>query len=869
VRSDEISILDGSTFVVSDRHGDIEASPDQVQGLFHRDTRFLSRWRLSVNGGTPDVLSVEHGAYFAAQFFLYPPTGTIYENPYLSVIRKRKVGEGFHEDVTVLKRFRVELPGHDEWSTCIDVIPVTDPDGPSARVKYGHDADEARPNMPLSLGDWLARAPQLESDLDELEHVYRQSLVDLAALRFYSILFPGESLPAAGLPWFMTIFGRDSLIVSYQSLPFTPELARTALRVLAARQGTAVDPFRDEEPGKVLHEIRFGELTHFGERPHSPYFGAADATPLFLVVLDEYERWTGDRALVQALEPNARAALEWINAHGDRDGDGYVEYARRNEETGLENQCWKDSWNSIVWNDGTLAKLPRATCEIQGYVYDAKRRSARLAREIWGDEELARRLECQAGELKRRFNADFWLPERGFFALALDGDKRPVDTLTSNAGQLLWSGIVDEDKAEAVAGRLMSPSFFSGWGVRTMAEGEGPYNPIEYHNGTRLAARQRPHRGRPRALRLPGGAGPHRDGVDRGGHVLRLPPPRGLRRVRARADALSRRVPHRLQPPGVGDRSAAPRPARTARTRARRRRPPSRAGPATGGRAHLPQRDPRAVGPHRRRRRSVLTRSWRSVAESTPVRASSGEAKSPIPGAMDGAFCAQCGSPCGQDDRFCRSCGASVHSGEEAVPNTAGSTRPRKRLLLVATLLILGAALSGGGFVAYSQVTAEHAREVTERAERAAARAEQRKRVRLTRAFDAEMEMRDEFFTAERRYLAALDAANRKARGHRRGEAAYEAETKITEEYADEFDACVRYVAVESTQPIPMPRRSLASRLRPSRSALRLLTGRSSMRAWPVARRRGSSNRFTRSFSPPSRRSRPMPSTTPTCSTRR
>jgi glycogen debranching enzyme len=553
--NDEISILDGSTFVVSDRHGDIEASPDEVHGLFYRDTRFLSRWQLSVNGGKPDVLSVEQQKYFEAQFFLYPPTGTIYENPYLSVTRKRKVGDGFHEDITLLNHddeprvvelridagadfadlfevkdalakkgevyrevrgetlvlgyrrddfvretrisaseapavdsdgflFRVELPRHGEWNTCIDVIPVADAANAPAEVKYGHNVEQAHPNMSLSLEEWLDEAPALESDWDDVEHVYRKSLVDLAALRFYSVLFPGESLPAAGLPWFMTIFGRDSLITSYQTLPFTPDLARTALRVLAARQGSQVDDFRDEEPGKILHEIRFGELTHFGERPHSPYFGAADATPLFLVLLEEYERWTGDTEFVRELEPNARAALEWIDRYGDRDGDGYVEYRRRNEETGLENQCWKDSWNSIVWNDGTLAVPPRATCEIQGYVYDAKRRCARLARDTWGDGELAERLMQEADELKRRFNEDFWLPEREFFAVALDSSKQRVDTLTSNAGHLLWSEIVDDDKAEAVASRLMSEEFFSGWGIRTMAAGERPYNPIEYHNGT-------------------------------------------------------------------------------------------------------------------------------------------------------------------------------------------------------------------------------------------------------------------------------------------------------------------------------------------------------------------------------------------------
>lgn len=546
-----VRILDGSTFVVSDRRGDIEAAPDQPAGLFYQDTRFLSRWVLIVNGIRPDVLSTDETAYSAAQFFLYPPTGTIYENATLSLIRKRMVGNGFHEDVAVLNhgqetvdvelrleagadfadlfevkdaltkkgelytdprddalvlgyrreqfarethittsqpgefladglRFRLRIEPHTEWSTCLEVSVVSD--GPVA-IKYGHGEDRPRPNMRLSLEEWLAQAPILESDLDTLQHIYRKSLTDLAALRFYSVLYPGESLPAAGMPWFMTVFGRDSLITSYQALPYTPELARTSLRVLAARQGKRVDPFRDEEPGKILHEIRFGELTAFGERPHSPYFGTADATPLFPILLDEYERWTGDADLVRDLEAPARAALEWIDRYGDRDGDGYVEYQRA-QETGLENQCWKDSWNSILFADGSVAKSPRATCEIQGYVYDAKLRSARLAREFWADEELAGRLEHEAAELRSRFNREFWLPERGFFALALDGEKRLVDSLTSNIGQLLWSGIVDEDKAQVIVRQLMSDRLFSGWGIRTMAEGEGGYNPIEYHNGT-------------------------------------------------------------------------------------------------------------------------------------------------------------------------------------------------------------------------------------------------------------------------------------------------------------------------------------------------------------------------------------------------
>jgi len=549
--SETLSILDGSTFLVCDRRGDIDASPDEAHGFFFRDTRFLSTWLLHVDGKPLDVLSSNSSQYFSAQFFLVPQGGDVNENPTASIVRERAVGDGFHEDVAVLNHsnapltveirleaasdfadlfevkdalekkgtrsqriegetlvlgyrrddfvretrisasadlevdehgltFRPTIEAFGEWSTCIFVQPVTDTE---VTIKYGHGDEQAKPAIGMSLERFLAEAPRLETDWDTLTHVYEQSLTDLAALRFESVLFPGVSLPAAGLPWFMTVFGRDSLIASLQAVPFVPELAETTLRVLAARQGTKIDDFRDEEPGRILHEIRFGELVHFEERPHSPYFGTSDATPLFLVLLDETHRWTGNDKLIAELEPAARQALRWIDEYGDRDGDGYVEYERR-QESGLENQCWKDSWDSIRYADGTVAKGPIATCEIQGYVYDAKVRIARLARDVWDDSGLADRLAREAAELKERFNRDFWLDERGYYALALDGEKRRVDAITSNPGQLLWSGIVDDDRAEAVVAHLMSEALFSGWGVRTMAVGESGYNPIRYHNGT-------------------------------------------------------------------------------------------------------------------------------------------------------------------------------------------------------------------------------------------------------------------------------------------------------------------------------------------------------------------------------------------------
>jgi glycogen debranching enzyme len=335
------------------------------------------------------------------------------------------------------------------------------------------------------LTDWLERIPRLESDSSLLESTFRQSVVDLAALRIQGDLL-GEHyvLPAAGLPWFMTLFGRDTLITSLQTLWIGPGLARGALHLLGALQGTRVDDFRDEEPGRILHEVRSGELTQLGEMPHSPYYGTTDATPLWLILLDEYWRLTGDDAFVNARWRNVAAALAWIDEYGDRDGDGYVEYQTRSPR-GLGNQCWRDSWDGIQFADGTIPHLPIATAEIQGYVYDAKRRVAGLARRIMGDAPLAERLDREADGLYRRFQDDFWSEERGgYYVVGLDGDKRQIDSLTSNIGHLLWSGIVPAERASAAAARLMSDALFSGWGVRTLSTEDRGYNPIGYHAGT-------------------------------------------------------------------------------------------------------------------------------------------------------------------------------------------------------------------------------------------------------------------------------------------------------------------------------------------------------------------------------------------------
>jgi glycogen debranching enzyme len=550
-----LSVLDGNTFVVGDRLGDVRADESREHGFFCDDTRFLSRWVLRV-GETPlELLGLDQSSHFAAQFFLTSRVGPDDEAP-CSIMRRRLIDHVWMEEVTVTNHrhersevrlmleidtdfadlfevkdgvvaermltcrhddgtlalayeragfrrsvticsnrtaavtrqgfaYSLQLTPGEQWSVTFTVTPYAAQSGTTfARREARGGLAQLSASKSAELEKWLARAPVLQAQDTAMVRTYYASLSDLGALRLHPDLFKGATLPAAGLPWFMALFGRDSLITSFQVLPYLPGLAATTLRVLAARQAQVRDDFHEQEPGKILHELRFGELTARGERPHSPYFGTADATPLFLVLLDEYHRWSGDDELARTLEPNARAALAWIEDSGDSDGDGYVEYACRNAATGLVNQCWKDSWDAIQFADGTLARGPIATCEIQGYVYDARRRSARLAREVWGDEALAECLERQAAELRERFRRDFWMPERGCHALALDGDKRQVDSLTSNIGHLLWSGMLDEGEAATLADQLLDEQLYSGWGVRTLGAREAGYNPLGYHTGT-------------------------------------------------------------------------------------------------------------------------------------------------------------------------------------------------------------------------------------------------------------------------------------------------------------------------------------------------------------------------------------------------
>jgi len=377
-------------------------------------------------------------------------------------------------------RFAVALEPGDRWRLVVGVQPQLDGVTRLRAASFALELDDERQRADESLAAWRASAPRLRARWDGLVHTWNRSVADLAALRMRTDDASFGRLLAAGTPWFMTVFGRDTLISSLQTLVFGPELATGTLRALAATQAAQDDPERDAEPGKIIHEMRRGKAAlAWTDR----YYGTIDATPLFLILLSELWRWTDDPALALELESHARRALDWIDGPADQDGDGFVEYCRRSSH-GIRNQTWKDSEYSMAFHDGTLADGPIAPAEVQGYVFDAKLRVAEIAREVWRDAALADRLEGDAESLRRRFNEAFWLPDRGFYALGLDGRKRPIDSLASNVGHLLWSGIVPRERTDAVADALMGGRLWSGWGVRTMAQGEGSYNPLVYHNGT-------------------------------------------------------------------------------------------------------------------------------------------------------------------------------------------------------------------------------------------------------------------------------------------------------------------------------------------------------------------------------------------------
>jgi glycogen debranching enzyme len=556
-----LTILDGANFCVSDEAGDIVGATD---GFFAFDTRFLSLFRLTVNGLPPLPLSHGKLAYFSAAFYLRNPVARGLESDSLTIARERFVGDGMEDSISIrsharrtlafdltleigtdfadiltvkehdptlgnpkharrlpepvrplyehkrnrlllagsdgfdgltqvllshpgevdggIVRFPLELQPGESWACRVAVFPSehgleTAPEAPESHFS------EERARVESSLRSWHLRVPQLRAEWNDLQRTYERSVADLASLRIGHHRQVVGELPAAGMPWFMTVFGRDTLITCVQTLLFGPEVSRSALATLAELQATEDNPEIDAEPGKILHELRGGRA---GTTWFPCYYGTIDATPLYLVLLSEVWRWTGDDDLVRGLREPALLALRWIDDHGDPDGDGFLEYLRRSPR-GLINQSWKDSDDSQLFRDGTRARPPIAPCEAQGYVYDAKLRIAELARDVWEDPALAEKLEGEARTLFARFNEAFWCEERGgYYALALDGAKRRVDALASNIGHLLWSGIIPEERVDAVVQRLTDPAdgLWSGWGVRTMSERDGGFNPLSYHDGS-------------------------------------------------------------------------------------------------------------------------------------------------------------------------------------------------------------------------------------------------------------------------------------------------------------------------------------------------------------------------------------------------
>ena len=376
--------------------------------------------------------------------------------------------------------FEVSVPPRSEWSTCIEFAPIIDGVAINPRYRCGEPVDRATPTERLA--QWRRLVPQVETDHPGIKGVIARSNEDLGALRIFDPDYPERVVVAAGAPWFMTVFGRDSLLTAWMALLVDPDLARGVLQTLARFQGNDVDPRHEEEPGRILHEMRFGGAASLSLGGGSIYYGTADATPLFVMLLGEMRRWGVAREMVDELLPNAARAIEWIEHFGDADGDGYVEYQRATER-GLANQGWKDSWDGIRYADGTVAEGAIALCEVQAYTYGAYLASAHFAFEV-GDTATYDRFRTKATQLKAAFNRDFWLEDKGWFAVGLDADKRPIDSLTSNIGHCLWTGIVDEDKAHRVAEALMSPAMFTGWGVRTLSSKGGGYNPISYHCGS-------------------------------------------------------------------------------------------------------------------------------------------------------------------------------------------------------------------------------------------------------------------------------------------------------------------------------------------------------------------------------------------------
>ncbi|UXA05987.1 amylo-alpha-1,6-glucosidase [Mycobacterium sp. SMC-2] len=544
--SETVTLVEGGTFCLSDRHGDVLVGTSH--GLFFRDARVLSRWELRVDGQVAEPLTVESTDAFAAQFISRRPPHSGADSTLL-VVRERLVADGLREtiwlhnmdkestvvalelqadadfaDLFAVKEgrapvggaektvaggelvlrsradqvrgltvsatgdpivlpgslnWRVVVPPGGRWQTEIMVHPTWANHKVQTRLPRGENVRSSAPARKIEA--WRDTATTIETDHAVLAQVLSQTERDLGALLIHDADGRGRPYVAAGAPWFMTLFGRDSLLTAWMALPLDVGLSIGTLQRLAAMQGRRVDPLTEEEPGRIMHEIRRGPASA-DVLGGSVYYGTADATLLFVMLLAECWRWGAEEAVIRPLLPAADAALAWVEQYGDRDGDCFVEY-RRATDRGLINQGWKDSFNGINDAAGRPGEPPIALCEVQGYVYAALLSRAELA-DALGDQGHAARLRERAALLRAKFAEAFWLPEKGWYAVALDGSKRPLDALTSNVGHCLWTGIATEEYAAAVVERLSAPEMDSGFGLRTLATTMGAYNPMSYHNGS-------------------------------------------------------------------------------------------------------------------------------------------------------------------------------------------------------------------------------------------------------------------------------------------------------------------------------------------------------------------------------------------------
>lgn len=372
--------------------------------------------------------------------------------------------------------WKVKLPPFKRFQIHTTVSTLVEAERPpTRRIDFDHSLRVRRE----AFAQWESHSARFESNNRIFDQMVNTCVSDLHALQ---IPDGRDHIIAAGIPWFATMFGRDSIISAYQSLLLNPRLAIETLRVLARYQGREKDDWRDEEPGKILHEHREGEMTRAREMPFGPYYGSVDATPLWLILLSETFNWTADEQLVRDMLPHAHRALDWIDNYGDLDGDGFVEFLRRSPR-GLANQGWKDSWDANMHRDGKVAEPPIALSEVQGYVYEAKYRMASLMRSF-GETRRAEKLKKDAAELARRFDHAFWMPQRGFYAMALDREKKQLQVISSNPGHLLFTRMLSQERARAITQRFMQPDMFSGWGLRTISRDERVFNPLSYHRGS-------------------------------------------------------------------------------------------------------------------------------------------------------------------------------------------------------------------------------------------------------------------------------------------------------------------------------------------------------------------------------------------------